>query len=488
MWLACGSGASGALGTGAADDEHALRRTLFDAAAALVTGGVHTVAWDRSTGDDRQPLHLAVCGAAEHGQLADAAPPSQAVVAAPVPLPLPLRVRKVALGWAHTAVLLDDGALLTCGSNADGQLGRQATRDGDCRRLERVPLLPPAVVDVACGGAHTVALARGDGGGVWAWGRNRGGLLAVGNPAPVQPLPARVVGIDAVAGSAASVRAVAAGWAFSAAVVGSTPSGGDSDSSGGSDDVLVTWGENRFGQCGRAPQLQADAEGAPSGGGGKPRRAACAAAVAPPGRVELPPPPPPGTAGPRRIAVACGWSHVAALVMTTPAAAAADTYGPATAAANVYTWGRCDMDQLGRPPAAAADAATTSAAVTATTAAPLPPLPPPRYDWRPAAVDLSDVGDVAVKHAPAGAFCPVEVACGSEHTVVRGGCGCVAAFGWNEHGNLGTGDRADRARPTLVDGVGCCATSADATRAADAIAAGGAVTFVRVAPNVGGDT
>jgi hypothetical protein len=84
----------------------------------------------------------------------------------------------------------------------------------------------------------------------------------------------------------------------------------------------------------------------------------------------------------------------------------------------------------------------------------------------------------------AATFHPAEVACGSEHTLVRGGCGCVAAFGWNEHGNLGTGDTSGRASPARVADVGCGGGGGGAKRA-DAIAAGGAVSFVRVSPSEG---
>lgn len=64
-----------------------------------------------------------------------------------------------------------------------------------------------------------------------------------------------------------------------------------------------------------------------------------------------------------------------------------------------------------------------------------------------------------------------DLACGSEHTVALLRCGCVAAWGWNEHGNLGTGDTVTRHRPVT-------AWDARGGQRGLAVAAGGAISLV----------
>ena len=90
-------------------------------------------------------------------------------------------LRQLACGGAHTAALTDDGQLYLWGRGNEGQLGL-----GDLRP-RAVPALiktlgdkaaGTSVLQVACGGSHTLALC--DNGEVYAWGSNEELQLGLG--------------------------------------------------------------------------------------------------------------------------------------------------------------------------------------------------------------------------------------------------------------------------------------------------------------------
>lgn len=176
----------------------------------------------------------------------------------------------------------------------------------------------------------------------------------------------------------------------------------------------------------------------------------------------------------RATALSSGWSHVA--VIASPSSCGADACRDAPAAycpthpapCSVFTWGRGDMGQLGRP------------------------LPPgTRFDAAPAPVALPHKG-YSCSHRPSTPT-PVEsaggcgeellpltlepaaatsVACGSEHTLAAAsGCGCLWSWGWNEHGNCGLG------------GLGAAQCSASSDASSDA-AAGSAISAVAEAESI----
>jgi len=92
------------------------------------------------------------------------------------------RIRQVAAGYRHLAVVAEDGAVYTCGDGFAGQLGlgnRQPRR-----QLTRVPQAVFAgsrVVVVSCGRWHTMAVTAE--GHAWTCGGNRFGQLGVGDTA-----------------------------------------------------------------------------------------------------------------------------------------------------------------------------------------------------------------------------------------------------------------------------------------------------------------
>uniref|UniRef100_A0A8C5FTL3 Secretion regulating guanine nucleotide exchange factor n=1 Tax=Gadus morhua TaxID=8049 RepID=A0A8C5FTL3_GADMO len=142
------------------------------------------------------------------------------------------RVVNVSCGWDFTLFLTDCGQVLTCGSNAFGQLGVAKTSTHSAEPV-RVESLGEPVVSVAAGLRH--ALAVTDSGCVYQWGL---GLLtharrAVGpNSVPLHfnsQVPVRVPGFDHV-----TARTVAAGSAHCVCLTG----GGD----------VFLWGSNKYGQ------------------------------------------------------------------------------------------------------------------------------------------------------------------------------------------------------------------------------------------------
>lgn len=128
---------------------------------------------------------VACWGSTEFGQCAPG-PDSQALF---LPVPTIARslratpVTSVSCGLYHTLAVAADGALLSWGQNAQGQLGTGDTED------RRVPVqvaglwgLP--VQGCAAGEAHSVALSAG--GQVFAWGRSQSGALGLPDTEPAE--------------------------------------------------------------------------------------------------------------------------------------------------------------------------------------------------------------------------------------------------------------------------------------------------------------
>lgn len=118
---------------------------------------------------------------------------------------LPTRVAQVdatvaAAGFNHVTVIARGGRLLAWGDNERGQVGVEGTANTDDIQPSPTPVVgaPANVVKVIAGSAHTVALTAE--GKVYVWGRNTYGNL--GNGAPTDelrhPTPAAVPGLDAV--------------------------------------------------------------------------------------------------------------------------------------------------------------------------------------------------------------------------------------------------------------------------------------------------
>lgn len=86
---------------------------------------------------------------------------------------------KIAAGDAHVAAIRADGTMWTWGRNTNGQLGDGGTTDHAAPQQISGGPSGTTWTSVACGSAHTVALASN--GTLWAWGSNSAGQLGIGS-------------------------------------------------------------------------------------------------------------------------------------------------------------------------------------------------------------------------------------------------------------------------------------------------------------------
>ncbi|XP_056291834.1 probable E3 ubiquitin-protein ligase HERC4 [Pseudoliparis swirei] len=136
------------------------------------------------------------------------------------------QVCDVGCGLRHTAFLLEDGTVYTCGCNDLGQLGHEKAR----KRPEQVVALEAQIVlAVSCGESHTLAL--NDKGQVFSWGRGSDGQLGLHNFEECVRVPRNIRSLSEV-----QVAQVACGYWHSHAL-----------SRGGQ---VFSWGQNRYGQLG----------------------------------------------------------------------------------------------------------------------------------------------------------------------------------------------------------------------------------------------
>ena len=267
-------------------------------------------------------------------------------------------VRSLSSGFRHSALVADNGACYTFGSNDDGALGHTKRRT----RPETVDSLEAfSIEQIAAGGRHTVALTKD--GMVFTWGASDRGQLGLGLDAMLNggdggsdhkfARPQRVRALDGV-----SVAQVATGDNHVLAL----------DTSG----TVWAWGDNAEGQLGIGTFAASHS-----------------------------PVPVSGLRGVPIVRVACGSVHSLAL----------------SAGGDVYAWGSNRFGQIAQ-------------------------------------------GDVPKKLRPTfieglEGKCVVDIACGSEHSVVLTSAGRVVSFGAGSNGQLGHGADQHEALPrTIVDLMG----------------------------------
>ena len=140
-------------------------------------------------------------------------------------------VTAIAAGVNHALALLSDGTVMAWGDNTDGELG-----DGSSGSFSTVPAIVSGlsgVTAIAAGNAFSEALVSGD---VMTWGDNTSGQLGDGSTSN-SDTPVPIVGLS-------SVTALVAGGSFGVAV----ESGGNA----------VAWGDNFYGELGNGTNTNSD--------------------------------------------------------------------------------------------------------------------------------------------------------------------------------------------------------------------------------------
>ncbi|KAG7379278.1 hypothetical protein PHYPSEUDO_008774 [Phytophthora pseudosyringae] len=178
----------------------------------VAAGGMHSLAVDAGG-------RVWAWGCNAYGQLGIGLETAQLHTPALGAPPSSIRVRHIAAGWAHSALISTTGEVFTFGWGLYNQLGHGSTQN------ELQPIVVDAlqgleseVVQVACGNWHTAALtASGD---LYTWGWGRDGQLGPESSVATQVLP-RVVTVSsnpAVSDEAQDVMTVACGNRFTLAL------------------------------------------------------------------------------------------------------------------------------------------------------------------------------------------------------------------------------------------------------------------------------
>ncbi|KAE8605928.1 hypothetical protein XENTR_v10010521, partial [Xenopus tropicalis] len=275
---------------------------------------------------------------------------------------LGLRVSKVSCGWDFTLILAETGELLSCGANTYSQLGRAGAGRSCVPRP--VGIQKRKVIDVAAGLRHVLALT--DNGQIFQWGSGLASHARRFSPQnPIPPVygatePCPVPGMEGIRG-----KVVTAGSYHCVAL----SDAGD----------MYAWGSNKHGQL-----LHPDPF------------------LLHPHRVQAH-----FFLGESIVAVTSGWTHLVAQTDT----------------GKVFTWGRANYSQLGRPPS------TEGTGLNETLLEGIAANQVPA--WIPSLTGSS------------------QVACGSEHNLALRD-GVLYSWGWNEHGMCGTGSETNVTAPTAV--------------------------------------
>lgn len=160
------------------------------------------------------------------------------VIPAPTTIDLPGKVRQVAAGDTTQYALLEDGTVISWGTNDEGQLGNGPMgATGELGRYPKPSITPVRVtgltdvIQIEAGAKHAVALRKD--GTVWAWGTRDEGAIGDGQPKTLRPVMA--IGPTQVSGLQ-GITQIAAARLHNLALR--------------SDGKVMAWGLNRDGQLG----------------------------------------------------------------------------------------------------------------------------------------------------------------------------------------------------------------------------------------------
>jgi alpha-tubulin suppressor-like RCC1 family protein len=360
----------------------------------------------------RHRLHfLSGCGSNQHNQLLLKSDSNNACLAnngedAPTMKEIVLctdgssdaNIKCIDAGGGHTALLTESGDLFLWGWNDHGQLGRTELDHQPCVPFPIIPKLNILVEEVALGFSHTLVIEKATG-SLHAFGSNSRRQVGACDDRCMTELPIALY-------PGTRFIDIAAGLFHSAAIT--------------NDGCLITFGCNRFGQappspwkppdgsalvrvaCGRRHTIAVDERGRvwTMGDnkygqlGRSTSRTTCQSAQLVDGIL--------GEEGSGFLDIKCGWSHC--VVSTNKQRGSIKLFG----------WGRNDKGQLG----------------------------------------LGVVGDVSTPTLLANEVSSISsFSCGAESTVLVDEGGRLYGCGWNEHGNLGTGDESDSLTLRLATGA-----------------------------------
>jgi len=137
------------------------------------------------------------------------------VVTTPITIDLPAKVLQVAMGDTTQYALLEDGTVVSWGTNDEGQLGNGPMgATGELGRYPKPTITPVRVteltniIQIEAGKKHAVALRKD--GTVWAWGTRDDGAIGDGQPKTLRPVmaigPTQVTGLQGITRIASTGR------------------------------------------------------------------------------------------------------------------------------------------------------------------------------------------------------------------------------------------------------------------------------------------
>jgi len=193
-------------------------------------GFSHTLIIEKDTN------YLYAFGSNERGQVTGS--PSAAVKGPMTPDSLKgVKVKKVAAGLFHSAVITDEGELITFGCCRFGQSLSNIQTDGQVCIGKWIPVDGARLVEVACGRRHTVAVDEK--GRIWTFGENKYGQLGRPFEGKKDPIPTEVDSSEMEIPDGSKIR-LDCGWSHNIVQVTLKDSGV----------AIYGWGRNDKGQLG----------------------------------------------------------------------------------------------------------------------------------------------------------------------------------------------------------------------------------------------